>query len=222
MSERGPAFFISYRGGDAIWAPDLVRFALAEAFGAETVFKAGIDLRAGEEYPPILEEMATRCAVMLVCIGPGWLTAQKADGTRRLDDVDDWVRREIELALRNGNYVVPLLLGTFDDVQMPSARDLPTDIEALAHRQAFRLEPGGRLRITMPDLITQLADLVPGLTKNSASCVSGLILSTVEVGTVRGRATGVRAPGNVTHPIDVMMKIVEVAETGETTGVELL
>lgn len=223
MPERRPAaIFISYRGGDAVWAPDLVYSELAEAFGAESVFKAGIDLRAGDVYPPILEEMATGCAVMLVCIGPRWLAAQNADGTRRLDDADDWVRREIELALRNGNHVIPLLVGNLSEVLVPLPRDLPPEIAPLVHRQAFRLEPGGRLRITMPDLIAQLAGLVPGLTKRSANTVGGRLSSTIQIGTHRGKVTGSRAAEGVSHTVDSTIKINEVTETGEVTGTELL
>lgn len=163
MSERGPAIFISYRGGDEVWAPDLVYTSLVGEFGAEAVFKAGFNLRAGELFPPVLEERAASCQVMLVCIGPRWLAPRSADGTRRLDDVDDWVRKEIEISLRNGNHVIPLLLGNLNDISVPAPEDVPADIAPLVERQAFRLEPGGRLRITLPDLAARLAELVPGL-----------------------------------------------------------
>lgn len=222
MPERTPAIFISYRGSDVAWAPDLVYTELVAAFGEEAVFKAGNNLRAGDEYPPILEEMAASCPVMLVCIGPDWLAAHNADGMRRLDDARDWVRREIDLSLRNGNRVVPLLLGNFDDISIPAKQDLPEDIAQLADHQAFRLEPGSRLRITMPDLIAQLAERVPGLTRHSSHRGAGRISAALVVGTAAGKVTTVRAPVGMSHAVNVITKIDDVAETGEVTGVELL
>jgi len=169
MPKRKPLIFISYRGGDAQWAPDLVHNDLAAKFGKSAVFKAGPSLRAGDEFPLILENMAASCPVMLVCIGPQWLTAKNPDGTRRLDDTHDWVRREIELALTNSNRVVPLLLGNRNEISIPAPQDLPADIAPLVRRQAVWLEPGGRLRITLPDLAAQLADLVPDLAERKRS-----------------------------------------------------
>lgn len=163
MAERPPSIFISYRGGDETWAPDLVFTSLAAAFGTDAVFKAGYGLRAGQDYPPILERMAAACSIMLVCIGPRWLAAENAAGVRRLDEPTDWVRREIDIALRAGNHVIPLLLGSQDAVVIPPPEELPPDIAPLARRQAFRLEPGGRLRTTLPDLTARLAELVPSL-----------------------------------------------------------
>ncbi|MEY9863525.1 hypothetical protein ABH935_009178 [Catenulispora sp. GAS73] len=224
MPKRKPLIFISYRGGggDAKWAPDLVHHELAAKFGKSAVFKAGHNLRAGDEFPPKLEDMAASCPVMLVCIGPEWLAAQNADGTRRLEDAHDWVRREIELALKNGNRVVPLLLGDRDEISIPAPHDLPADIAPLAHRQAVRLEPGGRLRITLPDLATQLADMVPELAKRKRSRDKSGIKAAAEVGEVQGKAVVVRADGTEPRRVDAKLKADVITATGEVTIVDLI
>jgi len=222
VPERRPAVFISYRGGDAPWAPDLVYTALKAEFGEEAVFKAGFNLRAGNDYPPTLEEMAASCAVMLVCMGRHWIAAQNTDGTRRLDDSHDWVRREIELSLRNGNVVIPLLLGNPDEISIPSPQDLPPDIAPLVRRQAFRLEPGGRLRITLPDLIAQLVELVPELGRQSTDTRGGTITARMQIGNLRGKAAAVRTHEGTSHQIDAEMKVDDLAETGDATVVDLL
>ncbi|MEY9932550.1 hypothetical protein ABH926_007201 [Catenulispora sp. GP43] len=222
MPEHGPYVFISYRGGDAAWAPDLVYTALKAEFGEEAVFKAGFNLRAGDEYPPVLEDRAASCPVMLVCIGPRWVAAQNADGTRRLDDSNDWVRREIELALRNGNVVIPLLLGNPDEISIPAPQNLPPDLAPLVNRQAFRLEPGGRLRMTLPDLIAQLVKLVPELGRRSTDTRGGTITAKMQIGNLRGKAAAVRAHEGISHQIDAEMKVDDLAETGDATVVDLL
>jgi hypothetical protein len=160
---RDHLIFISYRGSDQHWATEFVYARMTEAFGADAVFKAGNSLRAGQEYPAILRGKAASCPVMLACIGPGWLTAAGADGGRRLDVPDDWVREEIAISLRAGNQVVPLLLGNHGEVSVPAPDRVPEPIRDLVYRQAWRLAPGGGLDATVPQLIDRLAEMVPEL-----------------------------------------------------------
>jgi len=68
-------------------------------------------------------------------IGPLWLKAD-ADGRRRLDDPDDFVRQEIEAALDSGKSLIPLLVG---GAKMPATDELPPSLAALARRQAVVL-----------------------------------------------------------------------------------
>ncbi len=69
---------------------------------------------------------------MLVLIGPHWL--QPIDGTRRIDDPNDWVRHEIEAGLqRREVIVIPVLL---DGATAPDIAELPEAIKGLAARNA--------------------------------------------------------------------------------------
>lgn len=163
MSHTKHLIFVNYRGSDEIWATEYVYARMTEAFGADAVFKAGNALKAGDPYPQILDEKAAHCPVMLVCIGPAWVDTKDASGARRLDSPDDWVRKEIKLALRAGNQVVPLLIGNHGEVSVPGAEELPEDLRDLVGRQARRIAPGGGLDATMPALIAELAAAVPAL-----------------------------------------------------------
>ena len=69
-------------------------------------------------------------------IGPGWLSAVDAKGVRRLDKPDDFVRMEIEAALRPEVRVIPVLV---HNVAMPSAEELPPSLAPLARRNAIEL-----------------------------------------------------------------------------------
>lgn len=168
MPENKHLIFINYRGSDEIWATELVYARMTEAFGADAVFKAGNALAPGDVYSPILREKAALCPIMLVCIGASWASSRDADGNRRLDSPDDWVRREITLSLRAGNRVVPVLFGNHGEVSVPKAADLPADLSSLINRQAWRLAPGGGLDMTMPMLIDKLIELEPELGRRRA------------------------------------------------------
>jgi len=179
---RSHLIFISYRGSDENWAIELVYARMTEAFGDDAVFKAGNSLRFGEDFPPILRKEAASCPVMLVCIGPAWLTATAPDGTRRLDSPEDWVREEIATSLQAGNYVVPVLLGNHNEVSVPKPDQVPESIRAMVHRQAWQLAPGRLLGATVPMLIDRLAELVPELAerrraKSTAQPASGTTMT---------------------------------------------
>lgn len=57
------------------------------------------------------------------------LDDRDADGRRRIDDPGDFVRQEIELGLRTGIRVIPVLVGQAPE---PKGADLPAGIAALA------------------------------------------------------------------------------------------
>jgi len=205
MADRSHLIFISYRGSDQNWATELVYARMTEAFGANAVFKAGNALRIGEEFPPILREKAASCPVMLVCIGPGWLTASAPDGSRRLDSPDDWVGQEIAISLRAGNRVVPLLIGNYNEVKIPKVEEVPEQIRDMVYRQAWSLAPGRGLDATIPMLIDSLAELVPELAERRITPTSGNA-ARVHHGTsaAHGRLApeGAASPATPTAPSD--------------------
>lgn len=163
MHDSSHLIFVNYRGTDEMWATEVVYARMTEAFGPDAVFKAGNALRFGDDYAPILRREAADCPVMLACIGPDWLETLYADGGRRLDAVDDWVRTEIAISLSSGNRVIPILFGNHGGMSLPKASDLPDDIRPLVERQAWRLVPGSGLDLTVPKLVAELTDLVPQL-----------------------------------------------------------
>jgi len=164
MAERGKhLIFINYRGSDEGWATDFVSDRMTQAFGEDAVFKAGTAIPIGEDFRSVLRKEAASCPVMLVCIGPGWLTAVAPDGRHRLNLPGDWVQEEIATALEAGNHVVPLLFGNRNEVSVPEPGQLPESIRDMVYRQALRLIPGRMLGATVPILVDRLAELVPEL-----------------------------------------------------------
>lgn len=130
--------FLSYRRKDAAAGFALALFhRLEQSFPSENLFmdvEGGIG--AGQDFVQALEDEVSACDVMLVLIGPDWLTATDERGSRRLDNPEDFVRIEVELALRFGKRVIPVLVQQTD---MPRADALPESLMPLARRHAVGL-----------------------------------------------------------------------------------
>jgi hypothetical protein len=131
--------FISYRRDDSAGHAGRLFDHLSSTFGADGVFMDVDDIRRGENFADTLTERLKQSDVLLAVIGRQWLTLTDAEGTRRLDKPDDWVRNEVEAALSGGLLVVPVLVG---GAALPKAADLPKDIRALAERQLAEVRDG--------------------------------------------------------------------------------
>jgi TIR domain len=128
--------FLSYRREDAsAWAGRLTD-ALAVRFGAENIFQDVTALRPGVNYLVAIDEAVRRSDVALVVIGPDWLTAAHADGSRRLADESDDVRAEVRSALASAPLVIPVLVG---GARMPTGSELPVDLAPVALLQAVTI-----------------------------------------------------------------------------------
>lgn len=128
--------FISYRREDSSgWVGSLSR-ALRESFGEDQVFRDIDTLEPGVDYGVAIEQRLASCDVVLVVIGPRWLTTSDKKGQRRLDDPKDLARIEAAVVLRRRIPVVPVLVG---GATMPSADDLPEELRELARRNAYEL-----------------------------------------------------------------------------------
>jgi len=127
--------FLSYRRDDSAGFAGRLSDALEVKFGAGTVFRDVDDIHPGEDFVAAINSQLDEVNVVLVMIGPHWLAAD-ANGQRRLDKADDFVRLEIQAALSSGKHVIPLLVG---GALMPTEAELPSEIAGLARHQAVAL-----------------------------------------------------------------------------------
>ena len=73
--------------------------SLRGRFGPNSVFLDREDIPAGENWKDVLRREISTCSVFLALIGDEWLKASNQDsGQRRLDEKNDPVRVEIEVA----------------------------------------------------------------------------------------------------------------------------
>jgi hypothetical protein len=131
-----PEIFLSYRRADAAASAGRLYDRLVRHFGADQVFRDIDSIDAGEDFEGSIRGALEDATAVLVVIGRDWLEQRSADGTRRLDEPADYVRREIELALDSNALIVPVLV---DAAAFPEAQHLPPSIQALARRNAVEL-----------------------------------------------------------------------------------
>jgi CHASE2 domain-containing sensor protein len=145
------AFFISYRRSQTTWQARDIRKELARRYGDASVFMDTSSIEYGETFPDVIASAIRGCSVMLVLIGPHWM--QTVAGARRIDDPNDWVRREIEAGLqRQEVIVIPVLL---DGASAPDEAELPDPIKGLATRNAVSIT-GDDLSADIDKVVTSI------------------------------------------------------------------
>lgn len=137
--QEKPRIFINYRSDNAGLAAGLLDRELTRRLGDAAVFLDRRSIAPATRFPPEIIDKVRGCRLLLVLVGPGWEDARLPDGTRRLDDVDDWVRREIREAAAYRVPVAPVLVGVRPRL---AEADLPEDIRFLVADQYFHLPAG--------------------------------------------------------------------------------
>jgi hypothetical protein len=135
MAER-EGVFISYRRDDSAAHAGRLFDRISDKIGEEFVFMDVDSIEPGVNFFEAIDGALSRCKVLLVVIGPKWLDATDSSGRRRIDDPRDFVRLEIETALRRGIRVIPVLI---DGAALPRSNQLPAALVDLTYRQAVEV-----------------------------------------------------------------------------------
>ena len=116
-SEQGlmSKIFLSYRREDSAGIAGRIYDRLCVHFGPHAVFFDVDSVVYGVDFQEHIESVLSQCNVFLAVIGPNW--AGEINAGRRIDNPEDWIRIEIEAALRQGLPLIPVLI---DDARMPS------------------------------------------------------------------------------------------------------
>ena len=130
--------FMSYRRDDTDFPAGWLYERLSSHLGREQVFKDVDSIELGDDFVQIITSAVGSCDVLLALIGDRWLEVTNDTGQRRLDDPHDFVRLELEAALKRKVRVIPILLGA---ASMPTADQLPASLSKLTRRQALQLTP---------------------------------------------------------------------------------
>jgi hypothetical protein len=128
--------FINYRREDSAPYAGRLYDRLTAHFGAEQVFIDIDKILPGEDFVEAINRKVAACEIAIVSIGPNWLRITDANGKRRLDDKEDFVRMEIVAALERNIRVIPILLG---GAQMPRKEELPDALAPLSRRNAIEV-----------------------------------------------------------------------------------
>ena len=129
--------FLSYRRDDTGGRAGRLFDALATRYGHDAVFQDVNTVEPGVNFVRQVEAAIRSSDAVLVVIGPRWLSSTAPDGGRRVDQSDDFVRRELTVALDADVRVVPVLV---DGATLPLAGDLPDELVPLLERQAVSID----------------------------------------------------------------------------------
>jgi hypothetical protein len=144
------AVFLSYRRADSAESAGRIYDRLVERFSEARVFKDVDSIQPGVPFADYIVESIGQSAVELVIIGPRWLSVSSGWNRRRLDDPADFVRLEIEAALRAGVPVIPVLVM---GAALPPAQRLPDTLKRLVERNAIQVRPDPDFRRDMDRVI---------------------------------------------------------------------
>lgn len=145
------AIFVSYRRDDASDVTGRICDRLIQHFGKAFVFKDVDNIPLGIDFRKHLGDAVGRCDVLLAVIGKRWLTGDV--GQRRIDDIGDFVRIEIEAALQRDIPVVPVLV---QNGSIPRPEDLPETMKSLVYRNGIPVRPD-------PDFHNDMERLIRGI-----------------------------------------------------------
>jgi hypothetical protein len=144
--------FISYRRDDSEDVCGRIYDRLNSAF--DNVFKDTATIPAGIDFRFEIERAVAACDVMLVIIGKHWDNAKQK---KRLGNPDDFVRIEIETALRRDIPVIPVFVHR--RVKMPERGYLPDTLHPLTYRQARQARPDPDFHRDMDGLIQDIQEI---------------------------------------------------------------
>jgi hypothetical protein len=151
------SIFISYRRNDSADVTGRIYDRLLYSFGRDAIFKDVDSIPFGVNFRTYLNDIIEKSKILLVVIGPRWLSTTDDQGERRLDDPADFVRIEIEAALKRKIMIVPLLVS---GASMPNASQLPSSLEELAFYNGIQIRPDPDFHKDMSRLIHELGTQV--------------------------------------------------------------
>lgn len=136
--EPKPFAFISYRRIDTRRETRELLDSIEYEFGPNSAFVDIDSIRFGEDWQDRIHDSLRRCDILIAVIGDRWLSSTDEYHRRRIDNEDDWVRKEIEHALNSGTPIIPIIVA---GEQPPAEAALPESISRLASLQALTLRP---------------------------------------------------------------------------------
>lgn len=135
---QNASIFICYRRGVSNDITGRIYDRLVLHFGKACVFKDVDNIPLGIDFRRHLEDSVSQCDILLAIIGSDWQGGLSSHVG--IENERDFVRIEIDAALRRGIPIIPILvLGA----EVPREEDLPETLRPLCYRQgvAVRSDP---------------------------------------------------------------------------------
>ncbi len=130
--------FISYRRDDEAGTAGRLYDHLVRVANVPRgdIFKDVDNIVPGVNFVRKLNDEVAQCELMIAVVGRRWTEARDDEGRLRLHDEHDFVRIEVEAALRRGIPLIPILV---DGARPPRAAQLPASLHLLCEQQALEV-----------------------------------------------------------------------------------
>jgi hypothetical protein len=126
--------FVSYRWDDVANAAGRLADHLGMRFRRDRIFFDTQSIAPGRTFESRVFPALQSATIVLAVIGPKWRGGRRRG--HRIEDEDDWVRRELAYALAHDKLVIPVLIETS---AIPKAEQLPPSLRPLSGRRAHAL-----------------------------------------------------------------------------------
>lgn len=134
---RNLNIFISYRRTDAAAIAGRIYDRLCGSFPSAGIFLDVEKISIGSDFASHINKHLAESDVALVVIGLNWLGDSSAVYANRLHVPDDFVRIELEVAIKMNVPLIPILV---DGARMPRVEELPEHLKILTQRQALEID----------------------------------------------------------------------------------
>jgi len=143
---------ISYRRLDSQDIAMRIRDAMAPRFGKDSVFIDIDSIPLGVDFLEYMNSQLGACDALIAIIGPRWIEAGRGPG-QGVHLKTDFVRIEVEAALKRKIPVIPALVG---GMRMPRSDELPDALRPFVLRNATAIDSGVNFKHDVDRLIRSL------------------------------------------------------------------
>ena len=141
--------FINYRRDDSQAITGRIDDHLRHAFGDEDVFLDIDSIPLGTDFTKHIRDSLSQCEICLAIIGRRWVSD-------RLEDENDFVRLELEEALRLEIPLIPVLV---EGATIPKRAEVPPTLIRLLTRQAIEVDSGRDFKVHVARLIDGIKEI---------------------------------------------------------------
>jgi hypothetical protein len=153
MVEKIHDLFISYEREDGGDSSLLIYTHLAHWFGENSVFRDKQKIPTGSTWQKYLSRQVEGCKGVVIVVGAHWNTPRIQ---QKLNDPDNWIRKEIACALTNHKPIFPVLM---DGVRNLNTGLLPEEIKpAFTTNNFLFFMDGPEFKQSLNRLCTDIAD----------------------------------------------------------------
>jgi hypothetical protein len=128
---------------------------LQAAFGKGNVFYDIDSIPFGVDFRRHIQSSVSQCYCLVVLIGKNWTGAKSAKSP--IMEHTDFVRIEIELAMKSGIHILPVLIG---DARMPKENLVPESLSDFCYLNAASVDVGRNFDSDMDRVIGSIKRVI--------------------------------------------------------------